>query len=147
MGKAAGRRAVDSLGRWPSFGVRRLQAIAWKITRRPGGAPRLPRSTANEAAEPTRAARREQAARSAGDAVGNAGRAADAAVENADGREGGADGRLGRSRRRDINVDTDHTNKTVVLKGRVKRGAKTLAEQFGEKAVGYRVQNQLTVGQ
>jgi osmotically-inducible protein OsmY len=46
-----------------------------------------------------------------------------------------------------INVDTDHERKTVVLKGRVPTAAqKTLAEQIAvEKAVGYRVQNDLMV--
>ena len=102
--------------------------------------------TANEAARDTgRAA--EGAARSAGDAVGNAGRAADAAVETMDVKAAlMADSRVDAG---DINVDTDHTTKTVVLKGRVKTAAqKTVAEQIAvEKAVGYRVQNQLTVGQ
>jgi osmotically-inducible protein OsmY len=101
--------------------------------------------TANEAAKDAgRAA--EGAARSAGDAVANAGRAADAAVETMDVKAAlMADSRVDAG---NINVDTDHTTKTVVLKGRVPTAAqKTLAEQIAsEKAVGYRVQNQLTVG-
>ena len=86
------------------------------------------------------------ATRSAGDAVANAGRAADAAVETMDVKAAlMADSRVDAS---DINVDTDHQTKTVVLKGRVPTAAqKTLAEQIAvEKAVGYRVQNNLTVG-
>ena len=48
-----------------------------------------------------------------------------------------------------INVDTNHQTKTVVLKGKVPTAAqKTLAEQIAtEQAAGYRVQNELTVGQ
>jgi osmotically-inducible protein OsmY len=86
------------------------------------------------------------ATRSAGDAVANAGRAADAAVETMDVKAAlMADSRVDAS---GINVDTDHQTKTVVLKGRVPTAAqKTLAEQIAvEKAVGYRVQNDLTVG-
>lgn len=85
-------------------------------------------------------------ARSAGDAVANAGRAADAAVETMDVKAAlMADSRVDSG---DINVDTDHVTKTVVLKGQVPTAAqKTLAEQIAvEKAVGYRVQNDLTVG-
>lgn len=85
-------------------------------------------------------------ARAAGDAVANAGRAADAAVETMDVKAAlMADSRVDA---RDINVDTDHVSKTVVLKGRVPTDAqKTLAEQIAvEQAKGYRVQNNLTVG-
>lgn len=85
------------------------------------------------------------AARSAGDALGNAGRAADAAVETMDVKAAlMADSRVDAS---DINVDTLHETKTVVLKGRVATAAqKTIAEQIAaERAKGYRVQNELTV--
>ena len=69
---------------------------------------------ANEAAKDAgRAA--EGAARAAGDAVANAGRAADAAVETMDVKAAlMADSRVEAG---NINVDTDHTTKTVVLKG------------------------------
>ena len=88
-----------------------------------------------------------EAARDAGAAVGNAGRAADAAVETMD-----VKAALMRDDRVDaggINVDTNHQTKTVVLKGKVPTAAqKTLAEQIAtEQAAGYRVQNELTVGQ
>jgi hyperosmotically inducible periplasmic protein len=85
------------------------------------------------------------AARSAGDAVANAGRAADAAVETMDVKAAlMADSRVDAS---DINVDTNHETKTVVLKGRVTTAAqKAIAEQIAiGKAAGYRVQNDLIV--
>lgn len=88
----------------------------------------------------------KDAGRSAGDAVGNAGRAADAAVETMDVKVAlTTDSRVDAS---NINVDTDHTTKTVTLKGRVPTAAqKTIAEQIAtDKATGYRVVNQLTVG-
>ena len=102
----------------------------------------------DRAAETARDAGRaaSDATRSAGDAVANAGRAADAAVETMDVKAAlMADSRVDAS---DINVDTDHERKTVILKGRVPTAAqKTLAEQIAvEKAVGYRVQNDLMVG-
>jgi hypothetical protein len=84
--------------------------------------------------------------RAAGDAVGNAGRAADAAVETMDVKAAlMADSRVESG---EINVDTDHQTKTVFLKGHVPTEAqKQIAEQIAvEKAVGYRVTNQLTVG-
>ena len=88
-----------------------------------------------------------EAARDAGGAVANAGRAADAAVETMD-----VKAALMRDNRVDaggINVDTNHQTKTVVLKGKVPTAAqKTLAEQIAaEQATGYRIQNELTVGQ
>ena len=85
-------------------------------------------------------------ARAGSDAVANAGRAADAAVETMDVKAAlMADTRVDAG---DINVDTDHQTKTVILKGRVPTEAqKQLAEQIAiDKAVGYRVTNQLTVG-
>ena len=91
--------------------------------------------TANEAAKDAGAqlkVRRDPP----GDAVANAGRAADAAVETMDVKAAlMADSRVDAG---NINVDTDHTTKTVVLKGRVPTAAqKTLAEQIAsEKAVG-----------
>ena len=90
------------------------------------------------------------AAKDAGTAVGgavlNGGRAADAAVETMDVKSAlMADSRVDAS---DINVDSDHTTKTVTLKGRVPTSAqKTVAEEIAvAKAVGYRVRNELTVG-
>lgn len=86
------------------------------------------------------------AARSAGDAVANAGRAADAAVETMDVKTAlMSDRRVDAS---DINVDTNHETRTVVLKGRVPTAEQRgVAEQIAiEQAKGYRVQNDLTVG-
>jgi osmotically-inducible protein OsmY len=80
------------------------------------------------------------------DAVANGGRAADAAVETMDVKMAlTADARVDAS---DINVDSDHTTRTVTLKGRVPTAEqKALAEQIAvAKAVGYRVRNELTVG-
>ena len=99
---------------------------------------------ANEAARDTGAAA-TGAAKAAGDAVGNAGRAAEAAVQTMDVKAAlMRDSRVDAS---DINVDTNHETKTVVLKGRVSSAAqKTTAEQIAvEQAKGYRVQNELTV--
>jgi osmotically-inducible protein OsmY len=101
----------------------------------------------DRAEEATRDAGRAtaEATRSAGDAVANAGRAGDAAVQTMDVKAAlMADTRVDAG---GINVDTDHERKTVVLKGRVPSAAqKTLAEQIAvEKAVGYRVQNDLMV--
>ena len=87
----------------------------------------------------------ESAAKTAGDAVANAGRAADAAVETMDVKAAlMADSRVEAG---DINVDTDHQTKIVTLKGRVPTATqKTIAEQIAtEKAVGYRVKNDLVV--
>ena len=112
--------------------------------------------SAAEAARDTREAA-EDAARTTGDAaddaattvggaLDNAGRAADAAVETMDVKTAlVADTRVDAS---DVNVDTNHDTKTVVLKGAVPTAAqKTLAEQIAMKqATGYRVQNNLTVG-
>lgn len=81
-----------------------------------------------------------------GDAVANGGRAADAAVETMDVKMAlSADSRVDAS---DINVDSDHTTKTVTLKGHVPTAEqKAVAEQIAvAKAVGYRVRNELTVG-
>lgn len=88
----------------------------------------------------------KDAGRGVGDAVGNAGRAGDAAVETMDVKLAlTTDSRVDAS---NINVDTDHTTKTVTLKGRVPTAAqKTIAEQIATgKATGYRVINQLAVG-
>lgn len=81
-----------------------------------------------------------------GDAVANGGRAADAAVETLDVKMAlVADERLDTD---DVNVDTDHTTKTVRLRGSVPTEAqKAIAQQIAEqKAVGYRVSNELVVG-
>jgi hyperosmotically inducible protein len=86
------------------------------------------------------------AARATGDAVMNGGKAADAAVETLDVKTAlTADTRVDAS---NINVDSDHTAKTVTLKGRVPTAAqKTLAEEIATaKATGYRVRNELVVG-
>lgn len=107
------------------------------------------RAAGNAAADTAKAAgdTAGNAGRAAGDAVGNAGRAADAAVETMDVKAAlMKDSRVDAS---DINVDSDHVSKTVTLKGKVPTAAqKTLAEQIAtEQAVGYRVRNDLTVGQ
>lgn len=79
------------------------------------------------------------------DAVLNGGRAADAAVETMDVKTALiADSRIDTG---NINVDTDHQTKTVTLKGHVPTAAqRTFAEEVAvKKAVGYRVQNELTI--
>jgi len=81
-----------------------------------------------------------------GDAVLNGGRAADAAVETLDVKTAlVADSRIDAG---DINVDTNHESKTVTLTGKVPTAAqRTFAEEVAvKKAIGYRVQNQLTIG-
>lgn len=80
-----------------------------------------------------------------GDAVANGGRAADAAVETLAVKTALiADSRVDAG---DINVDTDHITKTVTLKGHVPNAAqKAFAEEIAvKKAVGYRVENKLTI--
>lgn len=80
------------------------------------------------------------------DALENAGRAGDAAVETFDVKAAlTADSRVNAS---DINVDTDHVTKTVVLKGHVPTAAqKTTAGEIATKqAKGYNVRNELTIG-
>ncbi len=94
-----------------------------------------------DAADATRGA-----AATVGDAVANGGRAADAAVETMDVKMAlTTDSRVDAS---DINVDSDHTTKTVTLRGSVATAdQKTIAGEIAQKqAVGYRVQNNLTVG-
>lgn len=79
-------------------------------------------------------------------AIDNAGRAGDAAMETFDVKAALiADDRIDSS---NINVDTDHTTKTVILKGRVPTAEqKAMAGDIATtKAVGYRVDNRLTVG-
>jgi osmotically-inducible protein OsmY len=81
-----------------------------------------------------------------GNVIENAGRAGDAAMETFDVKAAlMADNTVDAS---GINVDTDHVTKTVVLKGHVPTAAqKTAAEDIAKrKAVGYRVDNQLTIG-
>jgi len=87
--------------------------------------------------------------RDAGSAVGGAvmegGRAADAAVETLDVKTAlMADSRIDSG---DINVDTDHTTRTVTLNGHVPSAAqKAFAEEIAiAKATGYRVENKLPV--
>lgn len=80
------------------------------------------------------------------EAVREGGRAADAAMETMD-----VKAALMRDTRvdaGDINVDTNHETKTVVLKGRVPSAEqKTLAGDIAiAQAKGYRVQNDLIVG-
>jgi osmotically-inducible protein OsmY len=80
-----------------------------------------------------------------GDAILNGGRAADAAVETLDVKTAlMADSRIDAG---GINVDTDHVAKTVTLNGHVPNVAqKTFAEEIAvKKAVGYRVENKLTI--
>ena len=84
--------------------------------------------------------------RAVGDAVLEGGKAADAAVETMDVKTALiADSRIDTG---GINVDTDHVTKTVTLKGHVPTAAqRTFAEEVAvKKAVGYRVENKLTVG-
>jgi osmotically-inducible protein OsmY len=88
----------------------------------------------------------KDAGRAVGDAVLDGGRAADAAVETMDVKTALiADSRIDTG---GINVDTDHVTKTVTLKGHVPNAAqRTFAEQIAvKKAVGYRVENKLTIG-
>jgi osmotically-inducible protein OsmY len=88
----------------------------------------------------------KDAGNAVGDAVLDGGRAADAAVETMDVKTALiADARIDAG---GINVDTDHITKTVTLKGRVPTAAqKTFAGEIAvKKAVGYRVENTLTVG-
>lgn len=80
-----------------------------------------------------------------GRAVGTAGQAADAAIQTADVKTA-----LMADRRVDaggINVDSDHTAKTVTLMGYVPTAAqKVIAEEIAvSKAPGYKVVNELTV--
>jgi osmotically-inducible protein OsmY len=85
------------------------------------------------------------AARETGDAVKDAGRAASAAIETMDVKTAlMADKRVDASH---INVDTDHKQKTVTLKGEVPTAAqKATAEQIAVKeATGYRVVNRLVI--
>jgi osmotically-inducible protein OsmY len=87
----------------------------------------------------------QDAGNAVGDAVLNGGRAADAAVETLDVKTAlVADSRIDAG---DINVDTDHVAKTVTLKGKVPTAAqRTFAEEVAvKKAIGYRVENQLTI--
>lgn len=80
-----------------------------------------------------------------GDAVLNGGRAADAAVETLDVKTALlADSRIDSG---GIDVDTDHRAKTVTLKGHVPNAAqRTFAEEIAvKKAVGYHVENKLTI--
>ena len=95
---------------------------------------------------PAEAAAPRNPAGGVGDAVANGGRAADAAVETLDVKMAlVADERLDTD---DVNVDTDHTTRTVRLRGSVPTEAqKAIAQQIAEqKAVGYRVSNELVVG-
>jgi len=88
----------------------------------------------------------KDAAGAVGTAVANGGRAADAAVQTMDVKVAlTADKRVDAS---NINVDTDHVTKTVILKGRVPTAdQKKWAEEIAVgKANGYRVRNELTVG-
>lgn len=83
--------------------------------------------------------------RAVGDAVLDGGRAADAAVETMDVKTALiADSRIDTG---GINVDTDHVTKTVTLKGHVPNAAqRKFAEEVAvKKAVGYRVENKLTI--
>lgn len=101
-------------------------------------------SAVSEAAKDAGTAAKD-AARATGDAVIEGGKAADAAVETMDVKVAlSADSRVDAS---DINVDSDHTTKTVTLKGFVPTAAqKTLAADIAKsKATGYSVRNLLEV--
>lgn len=94
-----------------------------------------------DAGEATRDAGRE-----VGDVVGTAGRATGAALETVDVKTAlMTDSRVEAD---DINVDTNHDTKTVVLKGMVRSAAqKEIAEDIARReAEGYRVDNQLRIG-
>lgn len=107
------------------------------------GAERAGGAVAGAAKDAGRAA--GNAATAAGNAVLEGGRAADAAVETMDVKVAlSADSRVDAS---DINVDTNHTTKTVTLRGSVPTAAqKDLAVEIATaKATGYRVVNTLTV--
>ena len=81
------------------------------------------------------------------DALDNAGRAGDAAVQTFDVKTAlSADSRVDAS---NIDVDTNHETKTVVLKGRVPNAnQKTIAGQIAaDQAKGYNVRNDLTIRQ
>jgi osmotically-inducible protein OsmY len=124
----------------------RAQNQASDTARDAGGAARETARDAGDAARGAGDAARDTA-RGAGDAVAQGGRAADAAVETMDVKMAlTADSRVDAS---NINVDSNHNTKTVTLKGRVPTAAqKTIAEEIATKrAVGYRVVNDLTVGQ
>ena len=85
------------------------------------------------------------AAGTVGDAILDGGRAAEAAVETLDVKTAlMADSRIDAG---DINVDTDHVARTVTLKGQVpSESQKAFAEEIAvREAVGYRVQNELTI--
>jgi osmotically-inducible protein OsmY len=131
------KRMVRSSGLVGAIAVVLVTAACSDRDRTDGRASEAARDAGRAASDSTRAA---------GDAVGNAGRAADAAVETMDVKAAlMADSRVESG---EINVDTDHQTKTVFLKGHVPTEAqKQIAEQIAvEKAVGYRVTNQLTVG-
>jgi osmotically-inducible protein OsmY len=86
-----------------------------------------------------------EAGEEVGGAVGTAGRAGDAAVQTMDVKTALiSDDRVDAD---DINVDTDHQSKTVVLKGTVPTEAqRTIAEEIATRqAEGYRVRNELTI--
>lgn len=102
------------------------------------------KADAKDEAAQARAEGRE-AANDASRAAGNAGSAIDAAAETVDVKAAlMADDSVDAS---DINVDTFHETKTVVLKGTVPTAAmKTAAGKIASKeAEGYKVDNQLTV--
>ncbi len=118
--------------------ARKSGDAAESASRDAGGAIRQAGSSASEATR--------EAASAVGGAVANAGRAADAAVETLDVKTALiADSRIDAS---NVNVDTDHVKKVVVLKGRVPTAAQrtTAGEIATAKAVGYRVQNDLAIG-
>lgn len=108
-------------------------------------------SAAEKASDAARDAARDagNAAERAGEAAATAGReaaaATGAAFETADVKLAlTTDPRVDAS---DINVDTDHTTKTLTLKGHVPTSAqKSIAEDIAKvKAPGYRIDNDLTV--
>ena len=119
-----------------------LVSACGNTAERPG--PETTRETEGVAAQASEAV--TDAGRAVGDAVLDGGRAADAAFETADVKVAlSADARVDAG---DINVDTDHASKTVTLKGKVPTAAqKMFAEEIAMKrAVGYRVENQLSIG-
>jgi osmotically-inducible protein OsmY len=151
-------RRMNSVGTW--VGIMALTVMGAACSERTeDSAAEAARESSEAAADAARAASdaagdaaratgqaANDAATGVGAALDNAGRAADAAVETMDVKAAlVADTRIDAS---GVNVDTNHTTKTVILKGTVPTAAqRTLAEQIATKqAAGYRVQNNLAVG-
>lgn len=147
-------KQASTVMRWIGAGVIAISLVGCsdRAEREAEEAARKAGNTAEKAGDAAAEAGRDAAgaAKDAGNAVGsavaNAGRAADAAVETMDVKLAlTTDKRVDAS---NINVDSDHVTKTVTLKGRVPTAdqKKWAGEIATAKAVGYRVRNELTVG-